>query len=887
MPAGLLGLVCPRCAAGFLHATPTEPAVSGESRRVITPPAPAELAALFPQLEILAFIGQGGMGAVYKARQRELDRVVALKLLPGGIGEDPAFAERFAREAKAMARLNHPGIVTIYDFGRADGQFYFLMEFVDGVSLGQLIHNGRVSSREALAIVPQICDALQYAHDQGLVHRDIKPENILLDRQGRVKVADFGLVKLMESSREPTAPAGTMMPDSPLLTQAGKVMGTPHYMAPEQVTHPAEVDHRADIYALGVVLYQMLTGELPGKHIEPPSQKVQVDVRLDEVVLRALAAEPERRYQQASQVKTAVETISRSQNSGAQENRLPGDRKPSEVSESRVDRAFIGHVGRRTVAFLTIGALLVIGLLLLAVWKGHQTALDEDLKDLLAGKKQDLLPGSHPTVEGDKKPTAVFGPVIERTLSIRGNECDFLSLRTGDVLRHSYVDGDANDSTPPSAFMQWVMKSGVDIGFCASTDKFHSPFGLLTLGMGTYIFPYDPVPQDLIPRFRSVAEWQTYNAQHELPAKNPLVGSLAGVTNIWDDLTADQMEGPTNEAPAFFLKEKHFSLWFRSTNLTTHPIAFSTRDGVEGLLEITGFTENPRGVKLRYKLVSHAALPEAGAQTPTNHPKQVPEWVRLKPLDGWIADLQSSDPSVRTLAERAIAECGTNALPEFLTILDDRDPSSQGDDRRYNAAAALRFIGPEIKSAIASFVSLLVSGNQESAYAGARALAFTTPIVPEAFVQLTNGLVHFSPEVRDAATHGVDLLLGSESNGLAESALPTLLGNLKDDAQYVRADTASALRTYVQTQRIHGRDAKPDLIIPAVIPLLEDKYSFARQYAGMVITGYAEQAVPVLLKLLDDSDGQVRARATNALGAIRYGPSPATSVVSPGARERR
>ncbi len=248
------------------------------------------------------------MGAVYKARQLQLDRLVALKILPPDIGDDPAFAGRFTAEAKALAKLNHPGIVTIYDFGRADGLFYFFMEFVDGVNLRQLLQNGRISPREALAIVPQICDALQFAHDQGIVHRDIKPENILLDRRGHVKVADFGLAKLVGSGSEPMA-GGSTATDSPALTESGKVMGTPNYMAPEQKEHPDTVDHRADIYALGVVFYQMLTGELPGKKIEPPSSKVQIDVRLDEVVLRALEQKPELRYQQVSEVKTMVETI--------------------------------------------------------------------------------------------------------------------------------------------------------------------------------------------------------------------------------------------------------------------------------------------------------------------------------------------------------------------------------------------------------------------------------------------------------------------------------------------------------------------------------------------------------------------------------------------------
>jgi len=306
LPAGALAGLCPVCLLKMGAAADT---ITGAKQTPFNPPPVAELAAKFPQLEILELIGKGGMGAVYKARQRQLDRVVALKILPPGIGDDSAFAGRFAREAKALAKLNHPGIVTIYDFGRADGLFYFLMEFVDGVTLRRLLNTGRIAPREALAIVPQICDALQFAHDQGIVHRDIKPENILLDRRGRVKVADFGLAKLVGVGNEPAAVGGTAA-GSPELTDAGKVMGTPNYMAPEQVEHPNEVDNRADIYALGVVFYQMLTGELPGEKIEPPSHKVQIDVRLDEVVLRALEKNPELRFQQASVLKTQVETIS-------------------------------------------------------------------------------------------------------------------------------------------------------------------------------------------------------------------------------------------------------------------------------------------------------------------------------------------------------------------------------------------------------------------------------------------------------------------------------------------------------------------------------------------------------------------------------------------------
>jgi serine/threonine protein kinase len=308
--ASIEGL-CPECLMKMGMGLGSEATgAEAHGKRPFIPPSVAEIAPRFPQFEVLSLIGFGGMGAVYKARQKQLERLVALKVLPPGIGADAAFADRFAREARAMAQLNHPGIVTIHDFGCADGLYYFVMEFVDGVSLRQLMHTGRISPRESLAIVPQICDALQYAHDHGIVHRDIKPENILLDRQGRVKVADFGLAKLVGALDGPEAQGAA--PGSPALTEAGKLMGTPNYMAPEQVGDPGAVDHRADIYGLGVMFYQMLTGELPRKPIEPPSRKVQIDVRLDDVVLRALANEPERRYQQVSQVKTAVETITQS-----------------------------------------------------------------------------------------------------------------------------------------------------------------------------------------------------------------------------------------------------------------------------------------------------------------------------------------------------------------------------------------------------------------------------------------------------------------------------------------------------------------------------------------------------------------------------------------------
>ena len=228
------------------------------------------LARQFPQLDRFEHLGQGGMGVVYKARQRQLDRIVAVKLLPPSVGDEPAFAERFTREAQALARLNHPNIVQVYDFGRTDEYFYFVMEYtVDGVNLRALIRDHKLDPEAALKIVPQICEALQFAHDEGIVHRDIKPENILVDKKGRVKIADFGLAKLLGRSTDDLSLTGT-----------GQLIGSIGYLAPEQLQHALMVDHRADIYSLGVVFYEMLTGQLPIGHFQPPSKKVHVDVQL-------------------------------------------------------------------------------------------------------------------------------------------------------------------------------------------------------------------------------------------------------------------------------------------------------------------------------------------------------------------------------------------------------------------------------------------------------------------------------------------------------------------------------------------------------------------------------------------------------------------------------
>ena len=293
--------VCPKCLMG-LAMNVGDPTTAQDSNAALdhghVPPV-EKLVAEFPDLEILHLIGHGGMGAVYQARQVNLDRIVALKILSPRLSRDPAFAERFLREARTLAKLSHPNIVTVFDFGQA-GEFYYLtMEFVDGVNLRDTISANLLEPAEALAIVPQVCDALQYAHDNGVVHRDIKPENILIGKSGGIKIADFGLAKLLVAN-----------PEQFTLTGTRQVLGTRNYMAPEQIETPESVDHRADLYSLGVVFYELLTGELPLGRFSLPSEKSDsVSTRLDDVVMRTLEKDPGRRYQQASQIRTACESV--------------------------------------------------------------------------------------------------------------------------------------------------------------------------------------------------------------------------------------------------------------------------------------------------------------------------------------------------------------------------------------------------------------------------------------------------------------------------------------------------------------------------------------------------------------------------------------------------
>ena len=376
IPERAPGGLCPRCLLDGANA-PTDAGLGTQSWKT---PTLAEIASAFPELEVLGHLGTGGMGCVYRVRERDSGRISALKVLPRELAADPAFVERFEREARTLSRLRHPHIVGVHGFGQAGGFCFLLMEFVDGANLRQALRSGRFTPQQALALIPPICEALQAAHAQGVLHRDIKPENLLLDAEGRVKIADFGIAKLLEG---PGASAG----EAYTLTRTGARIGTPHYMAPEQVETPEQVDHRADIYSLGVVFYELLTGELPLGRFPAPSIKAGLDARVDDIVFRALAKERELRQQTADQVKAEVEGLGGTE---SQERDKPAKR----VS---IWRRFGPWTGSRVVGAVAVALLAAWALLTVTVRFLQQ---NKARADRIAGVNQlDYLGAAHKTFE--------------------------------------------------------------------------------------------------------------------------------------------------------------------------------------------------------------------------------------------------------------------------------------------------------------------------------------------------------------------------------------------------------------------------------------------------------------------------------------------------------
>src|ERR671914_2185112 len=250
---------------------------------------------------VLRKLGSGGMANVYLAEDGELGRQVAIKILNDRHAADDQFVERFRREAKNAAGLSHPNIVQIYDRGEAEGTYYIAMEYLEGRTLKEAAGRQPLPIREAIGYVREILAALRFAHRKGIVHRDIKPHNALIDGDGRVKVTDFGIARAGAASQ---------------MTEAGSIIGTAQYLSPEQAKGAA-VDHRSDLYSLGIVLYELLTGAVPFtgdtpveiamKHLstvpEPPSsRRPELPRALDQAVLRALAKDPDDRYASAEEM---------------------------------------------------------------------------------------------------------------------------------------------------------------------------------------------------------------------------------------------------------------------------------------------------------------------------------------------------------------------------------------------------------------------------------------------------------------------------------------------------------------------------------------------------------------------------------------------------------
>ncbi len=312
----------------------------------------------FGPYKITEKLGEGGMAVVYKGYQQSLNRYVAIKVLRQELAQDEEFVARFRREALAVADLDHPNILHVYDAGFVQGMYYIVMAFVDGGSLRDLVSQGPLEPEYALSIASQVADALHHAHQRGIVHRDVKPNNILLSRDGRPLLSDFGIAKALHESTG--------------LTRTGMSIGTPEYMAPEQI-QGQKVDARTDIYALGIVLYEMLAGWAPFSSTtpvaalykqvnEPPPPLRQANISIpawmEAVVAKALAKSPLDRYQQASDFAEAL----RQRQAPA---RTPG---PTRIATpAKMPRVEPEGKGRRKAVPVLIAGIVLLLLALVAV----------------------------------------------------------------------------------------------------------------------------------------------------------------------------------------------------------------------------------------------------------------------------------------------------------------------------------------------------------------------------------------------------------------------------------------------------------------------------------------------------------------------------------------
>lgn len=360
-------------------------------------------------------VGTGGMGEVHKATQLSLGRTVAVKLLNPELAKDPSFIARFQKEAAALAALSHPNIVSIVDKGKTDTTYYLVMEFVDGPSLRELIRAPELDVPGALRRMLEICRAIEYAHGRGVIHRDLKPENILLDQQagGIAKVSDFGLASFLSDASPSSRYA---------LTSTHVSMGTLSYMAPEQRVDAKNADARADIFSLGIILYEWLTGEVPLGTFDPPSRRRQgLDPRLDAIITKCLKPDPEDRYPSVRALIADLELL------------VPGSMTSlAPVKQTRLQR-FRQSVRRVVNKAVQVAAVLVVlaalgvlgvawrrsGLTPSRVWPGA-AIMDKELGDMTP------LTGPGRTEEAPERRTWALGEGSDKLeLLVTGREVEF------------------------------------------------------------------------------------------------------------------------------------------------------------------------------------------------------------------------------------------------------------------------------------------------------------------------------------------------------------------------------------------------------------------------------------------------------------------------------
>ena len=282
------------------------------------PPPPQALTALLPNYAFECLIAKGGMGAVYKARQISLDRDVAIKILPRELGSDSEFRSSFETEARVMAKLNHANLIGVYDSGSIDGMPFLVMEYIPGQSLYHYAFRRKIEPAETTRLIRGILEGLGHAHEHGIIHRDIKPANILLTTKGEPKIGDFGLARHADA-------------EGP-----GLVMGTPGYTAPEVLNNPNAADRRSDLFAVGMILYELLTGQAPKDNAPLPSAIAKSPAAFDAIYQRATHPSPSVRYPDARAMLSALETASRSSATAgsASGSVAPTPSKPSKVTKA-------------------------------------------------------------------------------------------------------------------------------------------------------------------------------------------------------------------------------------------------------------------------------------------------------------------------------------------------------------------------------------------------------------------------------------------------------------------------------------------------------------------------------------------------------------------------